>query len=113
MRGRQGRLAAWLPFACLLLLLPARARASYEEFSTLNVGGTEGDDEYMFDQELSRAPLWWHDEYSLTPNAFRSSMGCFTAGVWHIDNNLTFTVPLGDTAKFTFDYLEYSDMEAA
>ena len=113
MRGRQGRLAAWLPFACLLLLLPARARASYEEFSTLKVGGTEGDDEYMFDQELSRAPLWWHDEYSLTPNAFRSSMGCFTAGVWHIDNNLKFTVPLGDTARFTFDYLEYSDMEAA
>src|SRR5215471_3483464 len=113
MRGRQGRHAAWLLLGCLLLLLPARARASYEEFSTLNVGVSEGDDEYMFDQELSRPPLWWHDEYNLNSNAFRSSMGCFTAGQWHIDNNLKFTVPLGDTARFTLDYLEYADMEAA
>ena len=44
MRGRQGRLAAALLFGCLLL--PARARASYEEFATVDVGQTEGDDEY-------------------------------------------------------------------
>jgi len=110
MRGRQGRHAAWLLLGCLLL--PARARASYEEFSTLNVGVTEGDDEYMFDQELARSPFYWHDEYNQTTNAFRSSMGCFTAGNWHVDNNLKFTVPLGDTVKFTLDYLEYSDMES-
>jgi hypothetical protein len=110
MRGRQGRHAAWLLLGCLLL--PARARASYEEFSTLNVGVTEGDDEYMFDQELVRSPFYWHDEYNQTTNAFRSSMGCFTAGNWHIDNNLKLTVPLGDTVKFTLDYLDYADMES-
>jgi len=112
MRGRQGRHAAWLPLGCLLFLLPARARASYEEFSTLNVGRTEEDDEYMFDQELSRTPSYWRDEYDHASNAFRASQGCFTAGQWHIDNNLKFTVPLGDTAKFTLDYLDYADMES-
>ena len=110
MRGRQGRHAAWLLLGCLLL--PARARASYEEFSTLNVGKSEEDEEYMFDQELSRTPSYWRDEYEQATNAFRASQGCFTAGQWHIDNNLKFTVPLGDTAKFTFDYLDYADMEA-
>ena len=56
MRGRQGRHAAWLLLGCLLL--PARARASYEEFSTVNVGRTEEDDEYLFDSELVRSPFY-------------------------------------------------------
>ena len=73
MRGRQGRLAAWLLLACLLL--PARALASYEEFATVNVGRTEEDDEYFLDQELVRSPFLWHDEFDLAPNAFRSSQG--------------------------------------
>jgi hypothetical protein len=110
MRGRQGRHAAWLLLGCLLL--PARARASYEEFSTVNVGRTEEDDEYLFDSELVRSPFYWHDEYDHATNAFRASQGCFTAGQWHIDNNLKFTVPLGDTARFTLDYLDYADMES-
>jgi hypothetical protein len=111
MRGRQGRLAAWLLLGCLLL--PARARASYEEFSTVNVGNTEEDDEYFFDQELVRSPFDWHDEFDRTLNAFRSSQGCFTAGHWHIDNNLKFEVPLGDTTRFRLDYLDFADMESA
>jgi hypothetical protein len=110
MRGRQGRLAAWLLLGCLLL--PARARASYEEFATLNVGQTEEDDEYLFDQELVRSPFLWHDEFDRTSNAFRSSQGCFTAGHWHIDNELKFEVPLGDTARFALDYRDVADMEA-
>ena len=110
MRGRQGRLAAWLIAVCLLL--PARARASYEEFSSLTVGKTEEDDEYLFDLELVRSPFYWHDEYDQASNAFRSSQGCFTAGQWHIDNQLKFEVPLGDTARFKLDYLDYADMES-
>ena len=70
MRGRQGRHAAWLLLGCLLL--PARARASYEEFSTVNVGRTEEDDEYLFDSELVRSPFYWHDEYDHATSAFRS-----------------------------------------
>ena len=109
-RGRQGRLAAWLMLACLLL--PASARASYEEFQTFDVGKTEDDDEYLFDMELVRTPFYWHDEYDQASSAFRSSQGCFTAGQWHIDNDLKFEVPLGDTARFRLDYLDYQDMEA-
>ena len=111
MRGRHGRHAAWLLLGCLLL--PARARASYEEFASVNVGNTEQDDEYMFDQELVRSPFNWHDEYDLALNAFRSSQGCFTAGHWHLENQLKFEVPLGDTARFRLDYLDYQDMESA
>lgn len=110
MRGRQGRHAAWLLLACLLL--PARAFASYEEFSTFDVGNSEGDDEYMLDNELVRSPFYWHDEYDQALNGFRSSQGCFTAGQWHLDNELKFEVPLGDSARFRFDYLDYQDMEA-
>jgi hypothetical protein len=110
MRGRQGRLAAWLLLGCLLL--PARARASYEEFSSLTVGRTEEDDEYMLDAEMVRSPFYWHDEYNRALNAFRSSQGCFTAGQWHVDNDLKFEVPLGDTARFALDYLDYQDMES-
>jgi hypothetical protein len=110
MRGRQGRLAAWLLIGSLLL--PARARASYEEFATVNVGRTEEDDEYMLDPELVRSPLDWHDEFARALNAFRSSQGCFTAGQWHITNELKFQVPLSDSARFSFEYLDSQDMEA-
>ena len=110
MRGRQGRLAAWLLLACLLL--PARVLASYEEFATVNVGRTEEDDEYFLDQELVRSPFLWHDEFDLAPNAFRSSQGCFTSGIWHIDNDLKFSVPLSDSARFSLEYLDYLDMES-
>jgi hypothetical protein len=110
MRGRQGRLAAWLLLGCLLL--PARARASYEEFATVNVGRTEEDDEYFFDQELVRSPFPWHDEFDRATNAFRSSQGCFTSGIWHIDNDLKFSVPLSDSARFSLEYLDYLDMES-
>lgn len=78
----------------------------------MNVGATEGDDEYLFDQELSRSPFNWHDEYDQASNAFRASQGCFTAGHWHIDNQLKFEVPLGDTSRFRLDYLDYADMES-
>src|SRR5262245_19925263 len=108
MRGRHGRPAAWLLLGCLLL--PARALASYEEFATVNVGRTEEDDEYFFDQELVRSPFLWHDEFNLAPNAIRSSQVCFTSGIWHLDNDLTSTGTLGGTAKFTVDYLDHPDM---
>jgi len=110
MRGRQGRLAAWLLLGCLLL--PARARASYEEFSTFHVGRTEADDEFLFDHELVRSPFTWHPEFDQSLNAFRSSMGCLTAGNWFMDNELKFQAPLGDTARFVFEYRDVQDMEA-
>src|SRR5215470_8883354 len=102
MRGRHGRHAAWLLLGCLLLL-PVPARASYEEFSTFSVGKTEDDDEFLFDQELVRSPADWHGEFDQALNAFRSSQGCFTAGQWHVDNELKVQVPLGDTARFVLD----------
>jgi hypothetical protein len=110
MRGRQGGLAAALLFGCLLV--PARARASYEEFSTFDVGRTEADDEFLFDHELVRSPFAWHPEFDRTLNAFRSSMGCLTAGNWFMDNELKFEVPLGDTTRFVFGYRDVQDMEA-
>jgi len=111
MRSRQGRHGAWLLLACLLLL-PVPARASYEEFSTFSVGKTEDDDEFLFDQELVRSPADWHGEFDRALNAFRSSQGCFTAGQWHVDNELKVQVPLGDTARFVLDYRDIQDMEA-
>ena len=110
MRGRHGRHAAWLLLGCLLL--PARARASYEEFSTFDVGHTEDDDEYLLDNEMVRSPLEWHSEFDRALNAFRSSQGCFTAGHWQIDNELKVEAPLGDTARFVLDYRDFEGMEA-
>ena len=106
----QGRLASWLVIG--LLLWPVCARASYEEFSTLNVARTELDDEWLLDHHLVGSPFEWHDEFDRSLNAFRSSQGCFTAGAWHLDTDLKFEVPLGDTTKFAFAYHDFSDLEA-
>jgi hypothetical protein len=109
-RRGQGRLAGWLLIGSLLIA--ARARASYEEFSTFDVGRTELDDEWLLDHQLVGSPSEWHDEYDRSLNAFRSSQGCFTAGVWHMDNDLKFEVPLGDTTRFVLGYHDFNDLEA-
>ena len=110
MRGRHGRLAAWLLLGCLLV--PARARASYEEFSTFDVGHTEDDDEFLFDHEMVRSPSDWHAQFDQALNAYRTSMGCMTAGQWFMDNELKVEVPMGDTTRFVLEYRDVQDMEA-
>jgi len=109
MRHRQGRLCAWL---LLGLLAAAPARASYEEFSTFDVARSEEDDEFLLDHELVRSPFEWHAAFDQAASAFRSSQGCFTSGMWFIDNELKVQVPMGDTTKFIIGMRDVEDLEA-
>src|SRR5207248_6906011 len=105
--------AAWI--AGLLLtasLLASRARASYEEFSTLDVGREEEDDENLLDHVLVQQPPDWQAEWRAAKNAFRTSEGCFTAGQWYLDHDLKVQVPMGDTTSMVLAIREVSDDES-
>lgn len=106
MRSRP-RLAACVLLA--LLLAPARARATTEEFSTFDVERQQEDDESVIDHLLMRAPLAWRDEWERAPLAFRTAEGCLTSGQWAMDNELRLATPVGDRARFG---LRYSDLES-
>ena len=110
MRGRQGRHAAWL--LLLLLVCAPRARASYEEFSTTDVGREEEDDEFLLDHVLVRQPAEWAAEWALASGGFRSSEGCFTSGQWYLDHELKVRVPMGDTTFMNLGIRDVSDDES-
>ena len=102
--------AAWLLLACACSVLAAsRARASYEEFSTLNVGREEEDDENLLDHVLVEPPADWFDEWERATRAFRTSQGCFTSAQWYLDHELKLQVPMGDTAYMNLVIREVSD----
>jgi len=108
---RHGLVALAMLFA--LLVGAAPARASYEEFLTLNVGKLEEDDESLLDHVLVRQPREWRDAWEQSPSGFRSSQGCFTSGKWFLDHDLHVRVPMGDTSTLTIEMREVSDDEAS
>ena len=116
MRRRQGRLAAWLLLPCLLLscllLGASRARASYEEFATLDVGREEEDDENLLDHVLVRPPIDWRDEWEQARGGFRTAEGCFTSGQWFLDHELKVRVPMGDTTYMDLGIRDVNDEES-
>lgn len=112
MRRRSARWCCALLACACSLLAAARARASYEEFSTLNVGREEQDDENLLDHVLVEPPLEWFDEWELATRGFRSSQGCFTAGQWYLDHELKLKVPMGDTTYMDLGIRDVSDDES-
>jgi hypothetical protein len=116
---RHPRRAAVLPFgkllcACALLAaaFPPPARASYEEFLTLDVAKQEEDDENLLDHVLVRQPIEWLDAWERSGSGFRSSQGCFTSGQWYLAHDLKVRVPMGDTTFLVIDTREVSDDES-
>lgn len=112
------RRAAFLALA-LVALLAGKARASFEEFASLEVASIEEDDENALDFYLVRTPLAWRDEWEQTRAAFRSSEGCFTSGLWHTRHELKLRSPLGEhavmdlgyqqvqTGEFSYEWLQF------
>jgi hypothetical protein len=89
-----------LALALLAGALPPPAAASTEEFSTFDVERPEEDDESILDHLLTRLPGEWNDEWERTPQAFRTSQGCYTSGQWFVDDQLKLVAPLGRKARF-------------
>ncbi len=112
MRRRSTRWSCLLLACACSLLAAGRARASYEEFSTLNVAVEEEDDENLLDHVLTEPPKDWFDEWELATRAFRSSQGCFTSGQWYLDHELKVKVPMGDTTYFDLGIRDVSDDES-
>jgi hypothetical protein len=98
--------------ALTLLLAPA-ARASVEEFSSFDVGMMEDDDENFLDHWLTRPPDEWRDEFEAAPNAFRTSQGCYTAGLWYLRHDLKARASLGGRAYLDLGYLQVNDDDAS
>jgi hypothetical protein len=96
----------------LLLFLPARARATTEEFSTFNVMAMEEDDESVLDHLLTAPPIQWRDEWERKPLAIRMGQGCFTSGQWIIDSDLKLSTSIGGSARFEVEDLRYESDEA-
>jgi hypothetical protein len=112
MRRRSARWSCLLLACACGLLAAAQARASYEEFSTLNVAREEADDENLLDHVLVELPLDWFDEWERATRAFRSSQGCFTSGQWYIDHELKIQIPMGDTTYLDLGIRDVSDDES-
>ncbi|HTO90056.1 MAG TPA: hypothetical protein VMJ70_02895 [Candidatus Sulfotelmatobacter sp.] len=89
-----------------LVIAPAIARASIEEFSTFSVVNQEKDDESMIDHFLTRAPNPWLDEWARSPQILRTAQGCLTSGRWLIDTDLRLRAPLGQRAWLGVNYLQ-------
>ncbi len=106
------RLAVALALCAATCVAPPAARASYEEFWTLDVARQEEDDENLLDHVLVEPPAGWRDDWEQASGAFRSSQGCFTSGQWYIDNELKVRVPMGDTTYFDLGMREVSDDES-
>jgi hypothetical protein len=95
-----------------LLAVATPARASYEEFATLDVLKQEEDDENLLDHVLVRQPIEWRDDWERARGAFRSSQGCFTSGQWYLDHELRMRVPMGDTTRLDLEIRDVSDAES-
>lgn len=108
-----GALIATLLAALVVAFWAPPARASYEEFLTLDVAKQEEDDENLLDHILVQLPLEWRDEWEQARGGFRSSQGCFTSGRWYLANDLKVRVPMGDTTFLLIDMVDISDVESA
>ena len=113
MRRLLSRLTGMGFAAALLVCCATRARASYEEFSTLDIAHEENDDENLLDHVLVRPPLDWAEEWRNAKGAFRTSEGCFTAAQWYLDHELKLQVPMGDTTYMELGIRDVSDDESA
>lgn len=106
---------ALLALACALgplALFAPPARASYEEFRTVDMGKPEEDDESLLDHYLVRPPANWYEEWWQANGSFRTSQGCLTAGRWYMDNLFHYRAAMGDTTKLDLEMLQVEDDES-
>ena len=89
---------AWAVACALLLACAAPVRASVEEFASFDLSRMEEDDESALDHYLARQPEAWRREWERSTNAFRTSQGCLTAGLWNTEYEFKSRAPLGDRA---------------
>lgn len=97
----------------LVLLLAAPARATVEEFSTYDLLAMEGDDENFLDRWLTRVPNAWQHEFAASPNAFRTSEGCYTSGQWYMRHDLKARATMGKRSYLDIGWLQVTDDLAA
>lgn len=97
----------------LVLLLAPAARASVEEFSSYQLARMEEDDENFLDHWLTRVPDHWHREFAASPNAFRTSQGCYTSGEWYMRHDLKARAALGARSWLDIGYLQVNDNMAS
>jgi hypothetical protein len=95
--------------AIAALLLPRRAHANAEEFSTFDVEQQEEDDETALDHLMTRQPREWRDEWERSAMVFRTSQGCLTSGQWFQLNQLKLETALGQQARFAVTYDQVRD----
>jgi len=81
-------------------MMPSRARAGTEEWSTFNPEAQELDDESLLDHFLTRHPRAWREEWERAALAIRTAQGCLTSGQWFIHTDLKLRTPLGRRAEF-------------
>jgi hypothetical protein len=111
-RRADGRALLAAAFALTLAITAPPARASYEEFSTYDIGRQEADDENLLDHVLVRPPIEWRDEWQRSRNGFRTSQGCFTSGKWYLDHQLRVRVPMSDSTRFDIEMRDVADDES-
>jgi hypothetical protein len=100
------------PLAVLLLLgllVPRRAHATLEEFSTFDVEVQEEDNKTILDHLLARNPVQWRDEWERSAQAFRTSQGCVTSGQWVEFTDLKVESALGERARLGVLYTQRFD----
>ncbi len=92
---RKAVAACALALACVTGLTASRAHASIEEFASFDLSRMEEDDESALDHYLARQPAAWRDEWEGATNAFRTSQGCLTAGLWNTEYETKLRSPMG------------------
>ncbi|MBI5171127.1 MAG: hypothetical protein HZA61_16695 [Candidatus Eisenbacteria bacterium] len=103
---RRAVAACALALACLAGAWVPRARASIEEFASFDLSRMEEDDESALDHYLARQPAAWRDEWEGTTNAFRTSQGCLTAGLWNTEYETKLRSPLGEHSHLDLELLQ-------
>ena len=102
------RIALWL-LLCAALVPAVPARASIEEFSTLDVFAPEVDDENALDYFLSRQPEEWRAEWEDSAAALRTDQGCMTAGIWYQANEFKARSSMAAHTWLDLGFLEHTD----
>lgn len=87
---------SWGLALALLLACVVPARASVEEFASFDLSRMEEDDESALDHYLARQPEDWRVAWERSTNAFRTSQGCLTAGLWNTEYEFKSRAPLGE-----------------
>ena len=99
-------------FVAMFAFAARPARASVEEFSTLDVAHPEEDDENVLDHSLIRTPAAWRERWERAPLAFRTSQGCVTSGQWVLFDDLKLRTATGRQSRFEMQLHREYDNES-